>query len=37
MIGLDTNLLILHFAQDDSAQSHMASVMVESLTAERGL
>ncbi|MDN7183514.1 type II toxin-antitoxin system VapC family toxin [Caballeronia sp. SEWSISQ10-4 2] len=35
MIGLDTNVLVRYFAQDDPAQSRKASVLIESLTAER--
>lgn len=29
MIGLDTNILVRYFAQDDPVQSHKASVLIE--------
>jgi predicted nucleic-acid-binding protein len=35
MIGLDTNVLVRYFAQDDPVQSRKASVLIELLTAER--
>jgi predicted nucleic-acid-binding protein len=35
MIGLDTNILVRYFAQDDPVQSKKATALVESLTAER--
>jgi predicted nucleic-acid-binding protein len=35
MIGLDTNVLVRYFAQDDPVQSRKASALIESLTAER--
>jgi predicted nucleic-acid-binding protein len=35
MIGLDTNVLVRYFAQDDPMQSRKASALVESLTVER--
>lgn len=34
MIGLDTNVLVRYFAQDDAAQSPKATRLIESLTAE---
>ncbi|TAM51292.1 MAG: PIN domain-containing protein [Paraburkholderia sp.] len=35
MIGLDTNVLVRYFAQDDPAQSKKANSLIESLTVER--
>ncbi|GAB7538590.1 PIN domain-containing protein [Burkholderia sp. 22PA0099] len=35
MIGLDTNVLVRYFAQDDAAQSKKATMLMESLSAER--
>ncbi|VVE84541.1 PIN domain-containing protein [Pandoraea sputorum] len=35
MIGLDTNVLVRYFAQDDVAQSKKATALMESLTAEQ--
>lgn len=35
MIGLDTNVLIRYFAQDDASQSKKATALIESLSAER--
>ena len=35
MIGLDTNVLIRYFAQDDAMQSKKATALMESLSAER--
>ncbi|VVE15848.1 PIN domain-containing protein [Pandoraea cepalis] len=35
MIGLDTNVLIRYFAQDDAVQSKKATVLMESLSTER--
>ncbi|RAS15464.1 PIN domain-containing protein [Paraburkholderia bryophila] len=35
MIGLDTNLLVRYFAQDDAAQSKKATALMESFSAER--
>jgi predicted nucleic-acid-binding protein len=35
MIGLDTNVLVRYFAQDDPTQARKASALIESLTAER--
>ncbi|WP_429500879.1 PIN domain-containing protein (plasmid) [Robbsia andropogonis] len=35
MIGLDTNVLVRYFAQDDAAQSKKATKLMESLSAER--
>jgi len=35
MIGLDTNVLVRYFAQDDLVQARKASALIESLTAER--
>jgi len=35
MIGLDTNVLVRYFAQDDAVQSKRATVLMESLSAER--
>lgn len=35
MIGLDTNVLVRYFAQDDAAQSKKATVLMESFSAER--
>jgi predicted nucleic-acid-binding protein len=32
MIGLDTNVLVRYFAQDDAEQSTRATVLIESLT-----
>ena len=32
MIGLDTNVLVRYFAQDDEAQSAQATTLMESLT-----
>lgn len=32
MIGLDTNVLVRYFAQDDAEQSARATVLIESLT-----
>ncbi|MDB0544516.1 type II toxin-antitoxin system VapC family toxin [Ralstonia solanacearum] len=34
MIGLDTNVLVRYFAQDDAAQAKKATALVESLTAD---
>ena len=34
MIGLDTNVLVRYFAQDDAKQSVAASRLIEALTAE---
>lgn len=34
MIGLDTNVLVRYFAQDDPAQSRKANALIESLTVE---
>lgn len=34
MIGLDTNVLVRYVAQDDAAQSSMATRLIESLSAE---
>jgi len=34
MIGLDTNVLVRYFAQDDAKQSAMASRLMEALTVE---
>lgn len=34
MIGLDTNVLVRYFAQDDPAQSRKANELIESLTVE---
>jgi predicted nucleic-acid-binding protein len=34
MIGLDTNVLVRYFAQDDEAQSAQASTLIEALTPE---
>lgn len=34
MIGLDTNVLVRYFAQDDRRQSRVASRLIESLTIE---
>jgi predicted nucleic-acid-binding protein len=34
MIGLDTNVLVRYFAQDDAKQSAAASRLIEALTAE---
>ncbi len=34
MIGLDTNVLVRYFAQDDAAQSRKATALMESLSAE---
>ncbi|HEY1608317.1 MAG TPA: type II toxin-antitoxin system VapC family toxin [Paraburkholderia sp.] len=35
MIGLDTNVLVRYFAQDDAAQAKKATALIESLTQER--
>ncbi|WP_429343504.1 PIN domain-containing protein [Paraburkholderia sp. GAS42] len=35
MIGLDTNVLVRYFAQDDAAQSKKATTLMESFSAER--
>ncbi|WP_322027941.1 type II toxin-antitoxin system VapC family toxin [Burkholderia sp. BCC1977] len=35
MIGLDTNVLVRYFAQDDEVQSKKATLLMESLSAER--
>jgi predicted nucleic-acid-binding protein len=35
MIGLDTNVLVRYFAQDDPAQAKKAGALIESLTPER--
>ncbi|MFM0305749.1 type II toxin-antitoxin system VapC family toxin [Paraburkholderia sediminicola] len=35
MIGLDTNVLVRYFAQDDAAQSKKATALLESFSAER--
>jgi predicted nucleic-acid-binding protein len=35
MIGLDTNVLVRYFAQDDAVQSKKATALMESLSAER--
>ncbi|AOJ66976.1 twitching motility protein PilT [Burkholderia ubonensis] len=35
MIGLDTNVLVRYFAQDDPAQAKRATTLIESLTVER--
>jgi predicted nucleic-acid-binding protein len=35
MIGLDTNVLVRYFAQDDAVQSNKATALMESLSAER--
>ena len=35
MIGLDTNILVRHIAQDDAAQSPRATKLIESFTDER--
>jgi predicted nucleic-acid-binding protein len=35
MIGLDTNVLVRYFAQDDAVQSKKAAVLMESLSADR--
>jgi len=35
MIGLDTNVLVRYFAQDDRVQSPKANALIESLTVER--
>jgi predicted nucleic-acid-binding protein len=35
MIGLDTNVLVRYFAQDDAVQARKATAMIESLTADR--
>lgn len=35
MIGLDTNVLVRYFAQDDAAQSKKATELMESFSAER--
>ncbi|NIE68221.1 type II toxin-antitoxin system VapC family toxin [Burkholderia sp. Ax-1719] len=35
MIGLDTNVLVRYFAQDDPVQSRKATALIESLTAEQ--
>jgi predicted nucleic-acid-binding protein len=35
MIGLDTNVLVRYFAQDDAVQSKKATALMESLSADR--
>ncbi|MFL9913093.1 PIN domain-containing protein [Paraburkholderia sp. RL17-337-BIB-A] len=35
MIGLDTNVLVRYFAQDDAAQSKKATALMESFSADR--
>ncbi len=35
MIGLDTNVLVRYFAQDDAVQSPKANALIESLSAEQ--
>ncbi|RUL70150.1 PIN domain-containing protein [Dyella choica] len=35
MIGLDTNVLVRYFAQDDPVQARKAGALIESLTPER--
>ncbi|MDN8102604.1 PIN domain-containing protein [Burkholderia multivorans] len=35
MIGLDTNVLVRYFAQDDAVQSKKATALMESLSAEQ--
>ncbi|MEX3765225.1 PIN domain-containing protein [Paraburkholderia phenoliruptrix] len=35
MIGLDTNVLVRYFAQDDAVQSKKATALMDSLSAER--
>lgn len=35
MIGLDTNVLVRYFAQDDEIQSKKATALMESLSPER--
>lgn len=35
MIGLDTNVLVRYFAQDDAAQSKKATALMESFSAQR--
>jgi predicted nucleic-acid-binding protein len=35
MIGLDTNVLVRYFAQDDTAQSKKATALMDSLSADR--
>ncbi|HEX3383389.1 MAG TPA: type II toxin-antitoxin system VapC family toxin [Paraburkholderia sp.] len=35
MIGLDTNVLVRYFAQDDASQSKKATALMESFSAER--
>src|ERR1700754_4874053 len=35
MIGLDTNVLVRYFAQDDAVQSKKATALMKSLSAER--
>ncbi|MCG1054852.1 type II toxin-antitoxin system VapC family toxin [Mycetohabitans sp. B5] len=35
MIGLDTNVLVRYFAQDDPVQARKATALMESLTADR--
>jgi predicted nucleic-acid-binding protein len=35
MIGLDTNVLVRYFAQDDPVQARKATTLIESLTAEQ--
>jgi predicted nucleic-acid-binding protein len=35
MIGLDTNVLVRYFAQDDAVQSRKATTLMESLSAEQ--
>lgn len=34
MIGLDTNVMVRYFAQDDAVQSKRATALMESLSAE---
>ena len=34
MIGIDTNVLVRYFAQDDPAQSKMATLLIESLSVD---
>ncbi|WP_321818078.1 MULTISPECIES: type II toxin-antitoxin system VapC family toxin [unclassified Paraburkholderia] len=35
MIGLDTNVLVRYFAQDDPVQARKATALIESLTSEQ--
>jgi predicted nucleic-acid-binding protein len=35
MIGLDTNVLVRYFAQDDAAQSEKATALMESLSSDQ--